>query len=67
MTLFSYKVILASTVNNKGIYGLHNITAIHMVTGVELDIRAILVWHYGRESFRKPVGDKILWSDGNGG
>ena len=29
---------IISTVSNKGIYGLHNITTIHMETGVKLDI-----------------------------
>ena len=40
MTLFSYKAGIIS-VNNKGIYALHNITTIHMVTSVEFDIRTI--------------------------
>ena len=52
---------LVSTISNKGTYGLHNITTIHTVTGVEFDICAVsqLVFHYDSESFGKPLGGKI--------
>ena len=31
-----------------------------MVTSIEFDIRTMLLEHCGRESFRKPMGDKIF-------